>query len=284
MDIACDSHVHIVGDQAAYPWAPGRSYTAPPATVAMLRAVAEGAGIGRFVVVQPSFYGTDNRPTLDALDALGGSGRGVAVIDPAITDDAALRAMHAQGVRGLRINLYSRMAAAMPALDQAFLPTRDVAARMGWHVQVIAPAPVLLAAAGLLDGAGVPVVLDHYALPGGIAPGSPDGRALLALARRPHVWVKLSAPYRVHADPLATDPPADWLAALLDAAPDRTVWGSDWPHTPDHLPQPGQPPPHLPWRAIGYRALVDRFRAALPGGAWQAVMCRNPALLYGFEG
>ena len=283
MDIACDSHVHIVGGQDAYPWVPGRSYTAPPATVPMLRAAAAGTGLGRFVVVQPSFYGTDNRATLDALDELGGSGRGVAVIDPAAADPAALRAMHAKGIRGLRVNLYSQLATRMPALEEAFLPMRDVAARMGWHVQVIAPAPMLLAAAGLLEQDGVPVVLDHYALPGGLLPGSEEGRALLALARRPHVWVKLSAPYRVRPDPLAVEPPADWLAALLDAAPGRTVWGSDWPHTPDHMTQPGEPPPHLPWRAIGYAALVDRFRAALPAGAWEAVMCRNPARLYGFE-
>ena len=280
MTLACDSHVHIVGDHDRYPWVASRAYTAPPAPLERLRSEAEPAGIGRFVIVQPSFYGTDNRATLDALDTLGEAGRGVAVIDPA-TDAETLQRMHARGIRGLRINLYSVLASPMASLEDSFGPVRDVARRIGWHVQVVASAPVLAGAAAMLAGAGVCVVIDHYGLPGHHAPDSDTGRQLLGLMRQPNVWVKLSAPSRSSSDPMDVEPPAAWLRAMLDAAPDRTVWGSDWPHTPFHDTVKGHVP-HLPWRPIAYGALVDRFRAALPAGAEQSVMVDNPARLYDF--
>ncbi len=280
MTLACDSHVHIVGDHATYPWVASRAYTAPAAPLDQLRAVAEPAGIGRFVIVQPSFYGTDNRVTLDALDVLGEAGRGVAVVDPA-ADHGMLREMQDRGVRGLRINLYSVLADPMARLEDRFGPVRDMAGRMGWHVQVVAPATVLADAAGLLGAAGVTLVIDHYGLPAGHATGSEVGQQLLALAAMPHVWVKLSAPSRISLDPMDTTPPAPWLAAMLKAAPDRVVWGSDWPHTPFHDTVHGEAPA-LAWRPLPYAALVERFRSALPADVTQAVMVDNPARLYGF--
>ena len=135
MSTFCDSHVHIVGDRERYPWVANRTYTAPPATLAQLQAAAHPCGVGRFVIVQPSFYGTDNRATLEAVEALGAAGRGIAVIDPAHTSDAALQDMNARGIRGLRINLYSMMATGMPALEQSFLPVRDVAS--GWQMDSV---------------------------------------------------------------------------------------------------------------------------------------------------
>src|SRR6185436_302470 len=103
----CDSHVHIVGPHERYPQVPARTYLAGVASVAALKQLGASRGIGRFVVVQPSFYGADNSATLDALDELGGNGRGVAVIDPKATSPETLAAFHRRGVRGLRINLYS---------------------------------------------------------------------------------------------------------------------------------------------------------------------------------
>src|SRR5436190_15413493 len=103
----CDCHVHIVGPADRYPQVPDRSYLAALAPVAALKRLGATRGISRFVIVQPSFYGADNSATLDALDALGGQGRGVAVIDPGATSSDTLAAYHRRGVRGLRINLYS---------------------------------------------------------------------------------------------------------------------------------------------------------------------------------
>src|SRR5665213_3622716 len=96
--------------------------------------------------------------------------------------------------------------------------------------------PLIAEAASLLSQSRVPIVIDHYGLPGGESPDSTNGRALLDLLRMPQVWMKLSGPYRaierLDADPLWTTPPAAWVKAFLDAAPDRLVWGSDWPHAP----------------------------------------------------
>src|SRR4249919_1814308 len=103
----CDCHVHIVGPADRYPQVPERTYVAGEAPVETLKRLGATRGISRFVIVQPSFYGADNSATLDALDALGGQGRGVAVIDPKTTSPDTLDAYHQRGVRGLRINLYS---------------------------------------------------------------------------------------------------------------------------------------------------------------------------------
>ena len=205
--------------------------------------------------------------TLDALDALGGDGRGVAVIDPKITVPDTLAAFHQRGVRGLRINLYSPIKApGGDSLDVSFATTAAAARMMGWHVQVIAPLPVLLANLDLLSQAPVPFVIDHYGLYGHERPGGAAGRRLLDLMSLHHVWMKLSAPYRHDRGPLNTKPDREWLAALIAAAPDRCVWGSDWPHPPSHEQQKGALL-EAPYRALSYETLVDEFLAALPSAA-----------------
>lgn len=279
----CDSHVHIVGPADRYPQVPERTYLAGLAGVETLRRLGAARGIGRFVVVQPSFYGADNSMTLDALDRFGGQGRGVAVIDPAATSRDTLAMFHRRGVRGLRLNLYSPIKApGGDTLEAAFAATAAAARAMGWHVQVIAPLPVLLANAALLAQTPVPVVVDHYGLYGAERPDGAAGRRLLELAALPHVWVKLSAPYRHDRGPLNTKPDREWLAALLAAAPSRCVWGSDWPHPPPHEQQKGAML-EAPYRRLSYAELVDEFLAALPQPSWaERIMTGNAARLYQF--
>jgi predicted TIM-barrel fold metal-dependent hydrolase len=109
------------------------------------------------------------------------------------------------------------------------------------------------------------------------------GRKLLNLVRLPHVWIKLSAPYRIGVDPVATKPPGDWLAALLRAAPERCVWGSDWPFAPQRKSQTDAAT-LLAYRPIEYRKLVEDFVAALPAQAdADRIFRMNPARLYGFD-
>ena len=278
----CDAHIHVIG--AGDPQSRDRTYTAAPAALPDLERLAAPLGVKRFVVVQPSFYGTDNRVLLRTLAALGRRGRGVAVIDPAATHPDTLAGMARQGVRGLRINLYSSMSRAEDGLlERMFKDMAAAAHSQNWHVEVIAPIRMLAAAAPMLAGAGVPVVLDHYGLHAGSAPEDAAGTALLALLRRPHVWMKLSAPYRSSDDAHAVRPGAAWLAALLDAGGDRCVWGSDWPHTPPHALQTGDHAA-LPHRTLDYAAVLDGFRTSLPPGPCaDAVLCRNPTRLYRFE-
>jgi predicted TIM-barrel fold metal-dependent hydrolase len=278
----CDSHVHIVGEAARYPQAPTRTYLAGIARLGDLQERAAARGIARFVIVQPSFYGTDNSILLESLDSLDGRGRGVAVVDPA-TPRATLVDFNRRGVRGVRLNLYSAAAGRdVRNLDRSFAALATIAQAMGWHVEVIAPIAVLAGGAGLIARAEVPVVIDHYGVYGNARPESEQGRRLLELMRLPHVWMKLSAPYRVSADPLETGPDKAWLAAMLAAAPTRCVWGSDWPHTPTHDQCKGADVP-APYRAIDYGTMVDDFLAAV-GSAELAerIMTDNPPELYGF--
>ncbi len=279
----CDSHVHVVGPYARYSQVPERTYLAGIASVAVLKTLGAACGIARFVVVQPSFYGADNSATLDALDELSGNGRGVAVIDPKATSPETLAMFHRRGVRGLRINFYSPVKApGGDTLEASFAATAAAARMNGWHVQVIAPLPELLPNAGVLAKSPVPVVVDHYGLYGDERPESAEGRRLLDLVRLPHVWMKLSAPYRHDRGPLNIVPDREWIAALLEAAPDRCVWGSDWPHPPHSDDHKGANL-EAPYRALSYQTLVDEFLAALPSQDFtDRVMSENPARLYGF--
>ena len=278
----CDSHVHVVGDPATHPQVADRTYTAGAAPLDALLSVANPKGVTRFVVVQPSFYGTDNSVTLEAITALGGNGRGVAVIDPATVTSGQLAALAAGGIAGLRINLYSTLAEQRGgSMQDSFGAMAAVARHHGWHVEVIATASVLAQSAPLFAASPVPVVIDHYGVHGGIVPGSDHGQALLRLLRLPHVWMKLSAPYRCSEDPLAVRADPDWLAAILDAGAERCVWGSDWPHTAPHGHQTGGGVA-LPYRDLNYADVLDGARSSLPAGQADAILRRNPARLYGF--
>lgn len=277
----CDSHIHVVGPPDSYPQVANRTYLAGFAPLSDIERIAAARDVHRFVIVQPSFYGTDNTVTLESLDALAGRGRGVAVVDPKAVSAGELKDFAARGVRGVRINLYSPLGA-NTSLESRFKAIEALARAMNWHIEVIAPLKMLAEATVLLSHSSVPVVIDHYGLYAGFTPDQPEGCKLLDLLRLPHVWMKLSAPYRVSSDELAVQPDPAWLAALLAATPDRCVWGSDWPHTPAHAAQ-GDSAAALPYRKLRYETVVDAFLAAVGSAELsERVMADNPARLYEF--
>jgi len=278
----CDSHVHIVGPHDRYPQLAERTYLADVATLKQLESVSAARAIRRFVIVQPSFYGTDNSLLLESLDILSGRGRGVAVVDARTTSARTLFGMAAQGVRGLRLNLYSPLGEKTPLADR-FAAVAGLARELNWHIEVIAPLRMLIENFGLLESSRVPIVIDHYGVYADIRPDQAAGIALLKLLAMPHVWIKLSAPYRVNTDPLATKPDPSWLTAILAASSDRCVWGSDWPHTPPHERQRDSTI-IVPYRKLRYDMLVDHFMAAV-GSAELAerILLDNPARLYAFK-
>jgi predicted TIM-barrel fold metal-dependent hydrolase len=253
----CDSHVHVVGPVATYPQLATRTYLALPAPLEELSRNAAPSGVSRFVIVQPSFYGADNTMLLESLDALGSRGRGVAVVDPARTSKAMLDRYAARGVCGLRLNLYSPKGNSGGRLARDFSAVAAVAGAMGWHVEVIVPIAILAEAAGILGHAETTVVIDHYGVYGHSTPDSADGRALLDLVALPHVWMKLSAPYRVSDDPLNTRPdPAcsrpSWIAggsAASGAAIGRTRPATT-PSTAPKSPACTGPSPTPGWSTI----------------------------------
>jgi predicted TIM-barrel fold metal-dependent hydrolase len=153
---------------------------------------------------------------------------------------------------------------------------------LNWHIEVIAPLSMLSENATLLEKSPVPVVIDHYGVYGSHDPAHPESRALLKLLARPHVWIKLSAPYRVSANQLATRPDPAWLAAILAVAPDRCVWGSDWPHTPPHDQQFGSNVLGV-YRNLRYETVVDDFMAAVGSVELiERILSDNPTRLYEF--
>jgi len=205
------------------------------------------------------------------------------MIDPAAVNADLLDQYARRRVCGLRVNLYSKsLARGSESTEDLLRGAIESVPRVGWHVEIIAQASTLFSAARVIGSSAIPIVIDHYGLPDNFVPQSAEGQKLLELVRLPHVWVKLSAPYRVGDDPLATKPPSDWLIALAHAAPGRCVWGSDWPHTPSSHDQKGAGCAVF-YRKMEYSKLFREFVQALGDPtASERILVTNPARLYGF--
>ena len=266
---ACDCHLHVY--DGAFPAVPGARLLPPDASVDDYRLLQRRTGLQRAVVVTPSTYGTDNRPMLAALHALGDAARGVAVIAGS-ESDAQLAYLHAQGVRGVRLNLSLGVGTHADMLG----PIAQRIAPLGWHLQLLMPADLLQAQAAVLAALPVPLVFDHFArLSPADAGRHPAHAVVLQLLRTGRAWIKLSGGYLVSSTHSTEDPALDALArSFLDAALERVVWGSDWPHA---TASAGLQP--LPDDA----RQLDRLAQWTGGGERLAqVLVRNPAALYGF--
>jgi 2-pyrone-4,6-dicarboxylate lactonase len=261
---AWDTHFHVI--DGATGLVPERSYTPPDAPLERLRALHRTLGIARGVFVQVSVHGTDNRAMLAALGATPGY-RGVAVVDEAVTD-AELEAMHAAGVRGIRVNLLFGGGVGF-AVGAALAPR---IAPLGWHVQLLIDVASPAVPWDELERWPVPLVVDHMghtAVARG--PAEPGIQHLLGLVRDGRVWVKLSGAERISA---RRAPPYDDVVAharaLIEAGPDRCVWGSDWPHVmlPGAMPNDGE--------------LLDQLAVWAPEEVQRRkILVDNPARLYG---
>jgi predicted TIM-barrel fold metal-dependent hydrolase len=220
-----DCHVHVF--DALAPARVGH-YRPADRPLEQIERVADHHGVRHLVLVQPSVYGTDNTLMLNALAREPGRHRGVAVVADDVSD-AELAAMHAAGVRGVRLNLVSPVGEGVdPAKRFATLGPR--LQRLGWHLQWYANAGQLPLVAELQRSSNVTCVLDHLAGIGAlVADDHPAWEAATQLAER-GAWLKLSGWYRLHAQAPYTGlvPLVRRLAGLFG---DRMVWGSDWPHT-----------------------------------------------------
>jgi predicted TIM-barrel fold metal-dependent hydrolase len=255
---ACDCHAHVFGPYDRFPLADDRPYTPPEASLDELRAMHRAIGVERVVIVAASPYGTANAALLDA--------------------------MHAAGVRGVRINLASVGAADPEAADAALRATAARAARLGWHVDLHAVLDVIAALAETIAAAPAPVVIDHFGLADpGAGPEQPGFAALRDLAAAGHAYVKLSAPERLGGDPDGAGVAA-LARALVDAAPDRMLWASDWPHTGGgpHGGGAREPSAVEPFREIDDARTLARLRAWTRDDEARRVLVDNPARLYGF--
>jgi predicted TIM-barrel fold metal-dependent hydrolase len=272
-DGACDCHAHILGPAARYAYSPERVYTPPDCLLPDYRAMLQALGVARAVLVQPSVYGHDNAVLLAALREGGPGFRGVAVIGDS-PSDAQLESLHAAGVRGVRVNVVDvrEGGGALPIGRLRELASRI--APLGWHLELLAHVDAHPALDRDLDGLPVDLVFGHLGyLRRGASLDDPGFRALLRLAARGRAWVKLTGPYRISSRPMPHEDVTPFAHALLEAAPERIVWGSDWPHVmvKGAMPNDGD--------------LADLLPAWIPGEALRRrVLVENPARLYGFQG
>jgi len=276
---ACDCHVHVIGPKPRFPLARERSYTPKDASAAELAAMLARLKLERVVLVQPSFYRTDNACMLDAMAKIKNS-RGVAVL-PAKVPAAVLDRLHAKGIRGLRVNIATGGAASLEVMQRDIAAAARLCERHGWHVQIFANPRAIELLKPLLADLPVECVIDHFGLN---APGAdtPSLRALLRLLEAGKTWVKISGAYRITS---WRDPRIGPLARTLCAAnPQRIVWGSDWPHTPKHSQRKPNPQEESPFQAIDTGALLALVPRWLEDDRLvRRVMVSNPAKLYDFS-
>lgn len=275
-DNACDTHIHVFGPPNMFPYAADRRYEPPAAPIEYYFDVQKITGLGRAIAVQPTAHGTDNAAILDAIAKSGGRIKGIANIDDNTTDEELAR-LNAGGVVGARFSLMDDRAGSQAAIEAA-LPRMQA---LGWMLDLHVDPQNFVAHESFVRGLTITTVVDHMARcePAG-GTEQPAFRLLLDMLQRGNFWVKIASVSKISArnrigrlDPV---PYADMLPlarAVIEAAPDRVVWGSDWPHGNTFelgtVPNEGD--------------LLDFLGAAAPDEAVRRkILVDNPARLFGF--
>jgi 2-pyrone-4,6-dicarboxylate lactonase len=262
---ACDAHCHVFGPHEKFPYSAKRTYTPPDAPAGQLRALHRMLGIDRVVLVQASIHGTDNSAMLDAIAQSPDAYRGVAMV-PVTVSDAELKALHRCGVRSVRFNFVRRLGGA-PDLNAIRSVARRIQA-MGWHLVLHFDPQDLPVYRDFLDELPIPYVIDHMGrvlAEGGLQQEPFD--ALLDLLKDERAWVKVSGAERT-SHTLSSGPGLPFEDAvpfarrLIEVAPDRVLWGTDWPHpSVREMPDDGKLVDLLPLfsddAAVLHKLLVD---------------------------
>jgi predicted TIM-barrel fold metal-dependent hydrolase len=275
---SCDTHFHIFGPPERFSWSPTRQYTPPAAPLEHYRQMAEIIGLQRGVVVQPSVHGLDNSVTLDAIKKSDGRFLGVARIDDK-TSKAELERLNDSGIRGVRFNLLNRPQGnvQLGVFDRAV----DRAAERGWSVDLHIDPGNLLEHEKRIRALPTAVVIDHMArIDPAEATDQPAFQLLLDIMRDKKFWVKVTGADKICKSPVHSYyglPFVDvipFARALIAAAPDRVLWGTDWPHS-NHF-APGQTP--------NDGDLLDLLAEFAPDEQTRKmILVDNPAALYGFD-
>ena len=224
---ACDCHAHIFGPQEKYPLLPKTHFVPHLNPLADYIRMEGILGCERGVLVQPSVYGTNNSLIIEALQSKQFDLRAVAVVSADISD-RELEDLHAAGFRGIRINT----ASATKGLKMSDAPRLAERIRpMGWHLQFFADLPGMPEIEAELAKLDIDIVIDHFAkIQSADGLDAPPFKALLRLLARDNCWAKLMGQYFVSAQFPHYPDIAPFARAMIKTAPDRIVWGSDWPH------------------------------------------------------
>jgi D-galactarolactone isomerase len=265
---ACDCHHHIYDSK--YPIAPSATLKPGNATAADYRLLQKRIGTTRSVVVQPSTYGTDNSCTLDGMAQLGAATtRGVAVVDTTVTD-AELKRLHGLGIRGIRFNLVQAGATTVEMLEPLSKRVND----LGWHVQIHQTGDGIVKMEDVLQKVASPIVFDHMGrIPKDVGVNHPAYAVITKLIDKGRTWVKISGAYMdTKVGPPTYADSTKLAQAFVKQAPQRMVWGSDWPH-------PTQKDDDKPNDAT----LIDLLAEWAPDEATRnRILVDNPATVYGF--
>ncbi|MEP3891940.1 MAG: amidohydrolase family protein [Hellea sp.] len=267
-DGAVDAHCHVFGPSDKFPYSPIRKYTPVDAPTKKLFALRDHLGFDKNVLVQASCHGKNNDAMVDCLERSNGKARGVAIVDPAISD-AELQALDSAGVRGVRFNFLKRLVDPTPKSE--YLKIAKRVAKMGWHVVVYFEVEELEEITPFLESIPTIVVIDHMGRPD-VSLGAEDkqfNRFVKLISDNANFWVKVSCPERLSVEGPPYDDVVPFARTLVERFPDRVLWGTDWPHPnmKTHTPDDG--------------LLVDRIPHIAPTAELQRkLLVSNPMNLY----
>jgi 2-pyrone-4,6-dicarboxylate lactonase len=267
--LACDAHCHIFGPFARFPLPADRSFTPPEAPETALRTLHRALGIERAVIVHSQGHGLDHAPLLEALAAGAGRYRGVAVLRPD-TAPADVARLDAAGICGVRFNFLAHLGGGPSA--ETMRAVMALVRPFGWHVAVHVTGADLIRYADVIAAIDAHVVIDHMARPD-LGPELEVCRAILfRLLDSGHVWVKLSGSDRLTKTGAPYRDVVHYARSLAEHAPDRVLWGTDWPHVNIKGPMPQD------------AALVDLVAEITPSAAMRRrLLVDNPIELFGFD-
>ena len=264
---ACDCHMHFYNSR--YPVAPSATLRPPDALPSDYRLLQKRIGTTRNVIVQPSTYGTDNSCTLDAMAQIGPTARAVAVVDTTVSEEE-LKRLDALGVRGIRFNLVQAGATSIEMVE----PLSRRVNNLGWHVQIHMLASQIVQIEDLLQRLPSRIVFDHLGrIPQPAGTVHPAFRVIRKLLDKGNTWVKLSGAYQdSKVGPPTYSDVSELAQAYVQAAPERMLWATDWPHPTQKTVKPDD------------AALLDLLLDWAPDESTRhQILVENPEVLYGFS-
>lgn len=269
---ACDCHVHVFGPGERYPYQHERAYTPPDCLPEALFKMHGILGIERAVIVQASVHGINNQAILDAVALAPHRLRAVASVTQSVDDNELVR-LHDGGVRGIRVNMVDKGGMPFDSLDDLAAMSHRIK-DLGWHIELLVHVEEIDNLREIVASLSVPVVVGHFGYTKTrLTVSHPGFQDFLHMLGDGRCWVKLTGPYRISSEdrvPYADTSP--FAAALLVAAPQRLLWGSDWPHVMQVKPMPND------------GDLLDLLAMWVPDEASRrGILVDNPAALYGFN-
>lgn len=278
---ACDCHVHVIGPQSQYPMVSDRVYTPPECGVDQLKIYLQQLKLARVVLIQPSFYGSDNTYQLLATQEIGGTARAIIVIDDK-TSDRELAQMVSMGAQGVRMNLSTSGVLDPEIARRQLIQLAERIQDFGLHIQIYSSPQIFAGIAKTIYTLPVPVVFDHFAsIQAAGFQASRELPVIMDLLKSGQIYIKLSGVYRISSASPDYAEVKDLAQRYVETNPDRILWASDWPHTNT---LPGIPASQItPYRTVDDKKVLQLLPQWIPDRHdLLKVFVSNPERLYRF--